>query len=128
MKQATREPYKGMQSESGGIIGFLEVCLSDFARLEAETSSAEDSAQEAYQTFMDESNEDIAVKETEVEHKTSKKQTLDQATVSLKKELDLTQEELTAALDYYEDRVKQREAEIQSLQEALEILGQQDLS
>jgi len=141
MKQATKAPYTGMQSESGGIIGFLEVVLSDFARLEAETSSAEDSALEAYSKFMDESNEDIAVKEAEVDHKTSKKETVDTQTASLKKELDLTQEELDAALDYYEklkpdcvdnglsyeDRVKAREAEIQSLQEGLEILGQQDL-
>ena len=34
--------------------------LSDFARLEAETSTAEDQAQSAYSSFMDESNEDIA--------------------------------------------------------------------
>jgi hypothetical protein len=142
MKQATKAPYKGMGAESGGIIGFLEVVLSDFARLEAETSSAEDSAQEAYSKFMDESNEDIAVKDAEVEHKTSSKETLDTETAALKKELDLTQEELDAAMDYYEklkpdcvdqglsyeDRVKAREAEIQSLQEALEILGQQDLA
>jgi uncharacterized LabA/DUF88 family protein len=91
---------------------------------------------------MDESNEDIAVKDAEVEHKTSSKETLDTETAALKKELDLTQEELDAAMDYYEklkpdcvdqglsyeDRVKAREAEIQSLQEALEILGQQDLA
>ena len=76
MKQATKAPYKGMGAESGGIIGFLEVVLSDFARLEAETSSAEDSAQDAYSKFMDESNEDIAVKDAEVEHKTSSKETL----------------------------------------------------
>merc|ERR1712066_973187 len=32
-------PYTGMQSESGGVIGMLEVVQSDFARLETETSS-----------------------------------------------------------------------------------------
>merc|ERR1719336_2054052 len=30
-------PYKGMQAENGGVIGMLEVIMSDFARLEADT-------------------------------------------------------------------------------------------
>merc|ERR1719327_1501039 len=38
-------PYKGMGAESGGVIGMLEVIESDFARLEAETSSAEATTQ-----------------------------------------------------------------------------------
>merc|ERR1712039_933150 len=126
----------------GGVVGFLEVILSDFARLEAETSSAEDDAASSYEKFMDESNEDIAVKETEIDHKEHKKQDIDAETSSLKKELELTQKELDAALEYYdklkpdcvdhnlsyEDRVRMREEEIQSLKEALEILNQQDLA
>merc|ERR1719215_2290764 len=101
MAEASKAPYKGMQTESGGIFGFLEVILSDFARLEAETSSAEDQQAAAYQKFMDESNQDIAVKETTVGHKEEKKQQTDAETESLKKELELTQEELDAALNYY---------------------------
>merc|ERR1719217_1384404 len=34
-------PYQGMQSESGGVVGMLEVIQSDFARLETETKAAE---------------------------------------------------------------------------------------
>merc|ERR1712129_651168 len=34
-------PYKGMQSENGGVVGMLEVIESDFARLEADTKGAE---------------------------------------------------------------------------------------
>jgi len=142
MRSASEAPYNGMQSASGGIVGFLEVILSDFARLETETSSAEDDAQSAYQKFMDESNEDVAVKETEIDHKEHKKQDVDAEIVSLQKELQLTQEELSAAVAYhdklkpdcvdqglsYEDRVRMREEEIQSLKEALDILNQQDLS
>merc|ERR1740121_104451 len=45
-------PYKGMQAENGGVVGMLEVILSDFARLEADTKSAEASAQKEYDTFM----------------------------------------------------------------------------
>merc|ERR1712113_215377 len=38
-------PYKGMQAENGGVVGMLEVIQSDFARLEADTSAAEATAQ-----------------------------------------------------------------------------------
>merc|ERR1719343_1283918 len=41
-------PYTGMQSESGGVIGMLEVVESDFARLEADTTAAEATAQKTY--------------------------------------------------------------------------------
>jgi len=137
----TDVPYTGMQAESGGIVGFLEVVLSDFARLETETSAAEDQAAEAYEKYMNESNQDVAVKETEIEHKENNKMKTEADIASTKKELELTQEELTAALDYYEklkpdcvnhglsyeERVEKREAEIQSLQEALQILAQEDL-
>merc|ERR1712217_56715 len=52
------KPYKGMQSENGGVVGMLEVIESDFARLEAETKAAE---------------------ETSIEHTTAKKQDETQA-------------------------------------------------
>merc|ERR1719475_18420 len=39
------KPYKGMQGESGGVVGMLEVIESDFARLEADTKASEASAQ-----------------------------------------------------------------------------------
>merc|ERR1712039_848820 len=45
-------PYQGMQSENGGVIGMLEVIESDFARLEADTTAAEATAQKTYDTFM----------------------------------------------------------------------------
>merc|ERR1719356_1659288 len=45
-------PYTGMQSENGGVIGMLEVIQSDFARLETETSAAEETAQKEYDEFM----------------------------------------------------------------------------
>merc|ERR1719247_76945 len=46
------KPYKGMQGESGGVVGMLEVIQSDFARLEAETAAAEAQAQKEYDQFM----------------------------------------------------------------------------
>jgi hypothetical protein len=142
MADAQKVPYKGMQASSGGIFGMLEVVLSDFARLEAETASAEDAAQEAYDKFMAESTQDIAVKSTAKKHNEDNLTTTEALIVSLKKELALTQEELDAALAYYEklkptcvdlglsyeERVQAREEEIQSLKEALAILQQEDLA
>merc|ERR1719491_248606 len=138
---ASLDPYKGQQAGSGGIMGMLEVILSDFARLETETQSSEDSAAAQYEKFMDESNEDVAVKETEIEHKSNKKDDCAENTRELEKSLKLTQTELDKALDYYdklkaecvdtqvsyEERVQMREEEIQSLQEALKVLAGEDL-
>merc|ERR1740138_1605840 len=133
---ASLDPYKGQQAGSGGILGMMEVILSDFARLETETQESENTASSTYETFMNESNEDVAVKETEIEHKSTKQDTCNETIASLKKNLKLTQTELDKALDYYdklkaecvdvkvsyEERVQMREEEIQSLQEALKVL------
>merc|ERR1719379_70887 len=91
---ASGEPYKGMQDESTGVIGFLEVILSDFARLESETSTDEDAAVSQYEKFMADSDQDAAVKQAEVDHKTSKKQRAEAALAELQQDLTNTQEEL----------------------------------
>jgi len=136
-----KEPYKGMQAGSGGIIGMLEVILSDFARLDTETSEAEAQAQRAYDKFMDESAEDASVKETEKKHKENNRDRTDEKLRGTKKELEMTQEELDSAMDYYdklktqcvdtglsyEERKKMREEELVSLQEALKILSGEDI-
>jgi hypothetical protein len=138
VKEMSKEPYIGMQSENCGIVGFREVILSDSARLETDTSTSEDHNAAAYEEFMDETNEDIAVKESESEQKTAKKRDTDAKTESLKKELELNQDELDAANANYDkfksdcvdnglsytDRVSMREEEIQSLKEALNIFDQ----
>jgi hypothetical protein len=60
--QTFGEKYTGMQDEAGGVMALLEVVLSDFANLEAETKSAEASAQEAFDQFMVESKKTKATK------------------------------------------------------------------
>jgi len=134
-------PYKGMQSENGGVVGMLEVIESDFARLEADTKAAEATAQKEYDSFMTDSKVDKAAKTKDVEHKTTKKQDESQALTTKNDDLEGTQKELDAALAYfdklkpscvdagvsYEDRVARRKEEIESLQEALRILNGEDL-
>jgi len=135
-------PYKGMQSENGGVIGMLEVIQSDFARLEAETKAAEATAQKEYDEFMTDSEVDKAQKTKDVEHKTAKKQDQEQALTEKSADLEGTQKELDAALAYfdklkpscvdagvsYDDRVGRRKEEIESLQEALRILNGEDIA
>jgi chromosome segregation ATPase len=135
-------PYKGMQSENGGVVGMLEVIDSDFARLESETKAAEATAQKEYDEFMTESKVDKTKKSTDIEHKTAKKQDQEQALTTKKEDLEGTQKELDAALAYfdklkpscvdsgvsYEDRVARRKEEIESLQEALKILNGEDIA
>lgn len=142
MEDATQSPYQGMQVAGGNILDFLEVVLSDFARLESETYAAEDAAQAEYEEYFIESSKDIAVKKTEVSHKEGSKQECDETLLGLKKELELTQKELDAAMEYYEklkptcvdnglsydERVAARKEEIESLMEAMKILNQQDLA
>jgi hypothetical protein len=143
LTQMQRQPDDGMGgsatmgAEGGGVIDFLEVIAADFARLESETTTDEETEQEEYETFMFESKKDKALKENEIGHKTEKKTAQEGALHSAKKEMAVTQEELNAALAYYEklkptcvdtgityeERVKRREAEIQSLKEALKILS-----
>merc|ERR1712238_223265 len=129
--------YKGLQGMKGGVIGMLEVIESDFARLESVTKASEASQQKEYDTFMTDSKVDKAAKTTSIEHKDTKKQDETQALITKNEDLEGTQKELDAALAYfdklkpscveagvsYEDRVARRKEEIESLQEALQILN-----
>jgi len=133
--------YKGNQAGAGGVVGMIEVIASDFARLEAETKSAEASAQKEYDTFMADSKADKHAKEVDIEVKTAKKQDENQALTVTQEDLAGTQKELSAALGYfdklkpscieagvsYEDRVARRKEEIESLQNALKILNGEEI-
>merc|ERR1711957_973644 len=134
--------YKGMQSGNGGVVGMLEVIESDFARLEADTKAAEESAQSEYDEFMTDSATDKSKKTTDIDHKSAKKQDEQASLTSTLEDLQGTQEELDAALAYFdklkpscvdagvsfEERVARRKEEIQSLQEALGILNGKDIA
>merc|ERR1719460_917308 len=115
----------------------LEVISSDFARLEAQTKSAEATAQKEFEVFMSDSEIDKSAKTTDIENKSAQREQEEQSLDSKKVDLEGTQKELDAALLYfdklkptcveaaisYEARVAQRKEEIESLQEALKILS-----
>merc|ERR1719373_621978 len=136
------KPYTGLLPEGGSVVDFLEVILTDFARLESETATAEATQQDEYEKFMFESKKDKALKQNEMGHKEAKKKDSEGELASTEEELKLTQSQLDKAVEYYEklkptcvdsgityeERVKRREEEIQSLQEALKILTGTDLS
>jgi len=122
---------------STGVLGMLEVIASDFSRLEAETSAAEEEAAKEYDQFMADAETDKTQKDRDIERKTKNKQDDSQALEEKKKDLEGTSKELQAAIDYYdklkpdcidsgvsyEERVARRKEEIESLQEALRILN-----
>jgi len=134
--------YKGMLPEGGGVIDFLEVILTDFARLETETATSEATEQEDYSNYMFESKKDKALKENGKAHKQGTKVDKESELHSTEGELKVTQEQLDKALAYYEklkptcvdsgityeERVKRREEEIVSLQEAVKILAGTDIA
>jgi len=131
-------PFKGNSGNDGqgGILSMIEVILSDFQRLFAETEEAEALAKHEYKVYMTES---VADRESKEEDRVAKASRMSKMTHDIRmanKDLVFTQEELTAAMKYhdelkptcveagvsYDDRVKAREEEIASLQKALSLL------
>merc|ERR1719379_1953594 len=129
--------YKGMGGAKKGVVGMLEVILSDFARLEAETTADENQAQKEYDQFMADSKADAEAKHDEEFDKGLIKDKKEHQLKLTKKDRDSVQEELDAALAYYEElkpmclevhvsyeeRAKKRQEEIEALQEAYKILS-----
>merc|ERR1719171_2450584 len=134
MPETFDKPYTGM--ENGGVMGMLEVTLSDFQRLEAETTEAEEAGAAEFTKFSNDSELDKAKKEMEIKMKSELKTKTDSSTATAQNDLAAAQEQLNSAMEYYEklkpscvdaglsyeDRVAARKEEIQSLKEALSIL------
>merc|ERR1719484_529292 len=130
-------PYSGMGGSSKGVLGMIEVILADFVRLEQETTSSETEAQSAFDKFASDSNADIDSKTATSKEKETLKLSKTRDLEETGKDLKSTQKELDAALAYHDElkpscvdagvsfseRSQRRQEEIESLQEALKILG-----
>merc|ERR1719463_38709 len=132
------EPYTGMGAGKG-VIGMLEVILSDFVRLDQETSSEEAAAAAAFEEFSATSTADKDAKTDELETKRKQKVAAEADLAQTMRDLKSTQKELDAALKYFDklkpscldagvdfaERSARREEEIASLKDALKILGEE---
>jgi len=128
--------YKGAQSESKGIIGILEVILSDFERTKGKTESDEKESKEAFEKFEKDTKADIKTKEDDIKKKEGELADAKSGIIDQQSDLadakDLLESSLNklddlkamcvAGEETWEERKKKREDEIEALKNALEIL------
>jgi len=129
--------YSGRQESSKGIIGLLEVILSDFERTIETVTSEEKAAQEQFEQFEKDTNNDIsekqkdkATKEARVADITDELARLKDAAADAQGMLDGSLAELeklkpmcVEAEETYAERVAKRQQEIEALKQAMEILN-----
>jgi len=124
-------------SDAGaGILGLLEVCLSDFTRSLAEATATEDSAASEHSSTTMENKIEKTAKDQDVKYQIKEAAELDKAVVEATSDRASTQEELDAVLEYlaklkdmcvakpetYAERADRRAAELSGLKQALSIL------
>merc|ERR1719305_1921646 len=131
------EAYTGAQSESGGIIGMMEVMKSDFERTISETEAAEAQAEEDHLEFMTETGKSLAEKKVAVEERSAQKddasEKLEKADDALDEQTKILETTIQELLDLkpvcvdtgmsYNERVARREDEIAALKKADCILS-----
>merc|ERR1712003_554985 len=141
--QTFGETEQGQQDEAQyGVLGLLEVIAADFASLEANTKASEATAAEAFERFMVESRKSKAAKARKVELNEADRLSTDAKVQEETADLKSTQDQLLAADRYYDrlvpqcidrgmtwdQRVAARQAEIDSLKQALSILSSSDVA
>mmetsp|Transcript_135866 Transcript_135866/g.378636 ORF Transcript_135866/g.378636 Transcript_135866/m.378636 type:complete len:716 (+) Transcript_135866:72-2219(+) len=128
--------YKGKTEASKGVIGLLEVILSDFERTESTVGSAETAAQSEFEAFETATNTDIGTKRSEKETKETAVETAEGALVdaqnakmtaerlhkSFIEELEKLSSMCVEGEESWSERKAKREQEIEALKQALKIL------
>merc|ERR1719160_2148007 len=136
MKAKARDE-KGQGDAASVIIGVLEVAQEDFTSLLAETEAIEQEAQAAYDKMATENKIAKASKMAEAKAKESQVKGVASQLEMSKEDQATTSKELDAVLAYldklkpecetktmsYEERKAARDAEIEGLKEALNILS-----
>jgi len=133
---ADGKAHSSADGAAAGIVGLLEVCESDFSKNLAEIISSEEAAVSEYEEQTKANEVETTEKEQDVKYKTQEAATLEKSTAEekadrsgVRKELDAVQavlKSLHAQCDEtvtpYEEMKRRREAEIQGLKAALDIL------
>eukprot|EP00747_Dinoflagellata_sp_TGD_P143557 gnl/TRDRNA2_/TRDRNA2_176407_c1_seq16.p1 gnl/TRDRNA2_/TRDRNA2_176407_c1~~gnl/TRDRNA2_/TRDRNA2_176407_c1_seq16.p1 ORF type:complete len:695 (+),score=277.90 gnl/TRDRNA2_/TRDRNA2_176407_c1_seq16:88-2172(+) len=128
--------YKGNQEASKGIIGLLDVILSDFERTIETTTEEETTAQGEFDTFESDTNSDTEAKEDEITTKENRISEINDELMSTENDHNDAKTQLAdakASLEKlkpmcveqgptYEEKVAKREQEIAALKEAMQIL------
>jgi predicted nucleic acid-binding Zn-ribbon protein len=137
MQQPAKPKKHSKASGAGGsIIDILEVVESDFTKNLAAEETEEADAIAVYEKTTQDNKLAVTMKSQDVKYKTKEYKGLDKSISELSGDRDTTNTELSAVLDYYakikdrciakpesyEERKARREAEINGLKEALQIL------
>jgi len=139
--QQPAKPEKHSQKTGAGqsIIGILEVCESDFSDNLAKEEMAESDSASEYEKITQENKVAKTTKDQDVKYKTQEFKSLDKEISELTGDKDTLSTELGAVNEYYsklrercvakpesyEDRKARREAEINGLKEALQVLEEE---
>jgi chromosome segregation ATPase len=137
MQQPAKPKLHSKASGAGGsIIDILEVVESDFTKNLAAEETQEEDAIAVYEKTTQDNKLATTMKSQDVKYKTQEFKGLDKSITELSTERDTTNTELEAVLEYYakikdrciakpetyEERKAKREAEIEGLKQALNIL------
>jgi len=135
--QLKSKSKENLQGDGSGILGVLEVAESDFAQLLSEARSTEEMASAEYAKMMEENKLLKSTTEMDIKGKQSEMKSVKSALADYSQDKEGVSAELSAVVDYldklkpqcetkapsYAQRKAEREAEIQGLKEALDILA-----
>jgi len=130
------DAYQGSQGEAGGVVGMLEVIMSDFQRTIRVTTENEAKAEQDHLVFTTESGKSVAEKTVAKEQKTTYKDDAEQNLASAEQDLESETGKLQSSIAElqnlkpvcvdttmsYQERVALRENEIESLKKAACIM------